>query len=89
VLAQRLLRQLLDWAATKRVANVYLGTTAKFLAAHRIYEKNGFAEIAKAELPESFPIMAVDTKFYWLSPRPVAVQEKPVTPGPLTRSSNL
>jgi N-acetylglutamate synthase-like GNAT family acetyltransferase len=70
--AQRLLQELLHWATTKRVANVYLGTTAKFLAAHRFYEKNGFAEIDKAELPESFPIMAVDTKFYWLSPRPVA-----------------
>jgi hypothetical protein len=39
-------------------------------------EERLFTEIAKAELPESFPIMAVDTKFYWLSPRLVA-QEKP------------
>lgn len=75
--AQRLLQELLHWAATKRVANIYLGTTAKFLAAHRFYEKNGFTEVANAELPESFPIMAVDTKFYWLPPRPVAGQEKP------------
>ncbi|MDP3821197.1 MAG: GNAT family N-acetyltransferase [Burkholderiales bacterium] len=67
--AQRLLQELLDWAATKRVGRIYLGTTAKFLAAHRFYEKNGFTEIAKDELPQSFPIMAVDTKFYCLSLR--------------------
>ena len=70
--AQRLLQELLRWAATKPVASVYLGTTAKFLAAHRFYEKNGFTEIAKTELPESFPIMAVDTKFYCLSLQPGA-----------------
>lgn len=60
--AQRLLQELLRWAAAKGVGRIYLGTTAKFLAAHRFYEKNGFTEIAPAELPESFPIMAVDTK---------------------------
>lgn len=70
--AQRLLQELLQWAATKRVASVFLGTTEKFLAAHRFYEKNGFTEIAKAELPESFPIMSVDSKFYRLSLRPAA-----------------
>ena len=49
------------------VAAVYLGTTAKFLAAHRFYEKNGFREIAREALPDSFPVMAVDTKFYTLA----------------------
>jgi N-acetylglutamate synthase-like GNAT family acetyltransferase len=70
--ARRLLQELLMWAAEKRVASVYLGTTAKFLAAHRFYEKNGFSEIAKTELPPSFPVMSVDTKFYCLSLRPGA-----------------
>ena len=55
-------------------------------------EKNGFVEIAKAELPESFLIMAANPKFYWLSLRsalPVR-QEKPIIFfGPLTRTSNL
>jgi RimJ/RimL family protein N-acetyltransferase len=46
------------------VTEIYLGTTAEFLAAHRFYEKNGFKEIAKSQLPPAFPIMAVDTKFY-------------------------
>jgi N-acetylglutamate synthase-like GNAT family acetyltransferase len=65
--ARRLLQELLQWAAANGVARIYLGTTAKFLAAHRFYEKNGFAEIAKTGLPGSFPIMSVDTKFYCLS----------------------
>lgn len=65
--ARSLLQELLKWAAEKHVARVYLGTTAKFLAAHRFYEKSGFAEIAKTALPESFPVMSVDTKFYCLS----------------------
>jgi hypothetical protein len=43
---------------------IYLGTTAKFLAAHRFYEKNGFEELLQSELPARFPLMSVDTKFY-------------------------
>lgn len=65
--AHRLLSELLTWAAEHGVASIYLGTTAKFLAAHRFYEKNGFHEVAKSTLPEAFPIMAVDSKFYRLS----------------------
>jgi GNAT superfamily N-acetyltransferase len=62
--AKRLLETLLAWCQTRGVREVYLGTTAKFLAAHRFYEKSGFREIARAELPASFPVMEVDTKFY-------------------------
>lgn len=62
--ARALLSQALQWAKAHHVSDVYLGTTAKFLAAQRFYEKNGFTEIAKSDLPQSFPIMAVDTKFY-------------------------
>ena len=62
--ARRLLETLLTWCQSRGDGEVYLGTTAKFLAAHRFYEKNGFREIAQAELPSSFPIMLVDTKFY-------------------------
>jgi hypothetical protein len=39
-------------------------TTQKFLAAHKFYEKNGFMEIRKNQLPDTFPIMKVDSKFY-------------------------
>jgi N-acetylglutamate synthase-like GNAT family acetyltransferase len=65
--AGALLGTLIDWSARQGLGSVYLGTTAKFLAAHRFYEKSGFAEIAKASLPAAFPIMAVDSKFYKLS----------------------
>ena len=64
--AGKLLDVLLAHARAKGVAEIFLGTTDKFLAAHRFYEKCGFRELAKAELPEAFPIMAVDSKFYVL-----------------------
>lgn len=63
-IAAALLRTALEWSARQNVKTIYLGTTAQFLAAHRFYEKNGFAEIPKSALPASFPVMDVDTKFY-------------------------
>lgn len=60
----KLLSQLFDWARQSDYKRVFLGTTPQFLAAHRFYEKNGFKEIAKEELPKSFPVMEVDKKFY-------------------------
>jgi N-acetylglutamate synthase-like GNAT family acetyltransferase len=65
--AQRLLQTLVDWSREQGLQDVFLGTTAAFLAAHRFYEKNGFIEIAPADLPSAFPRMALDTKFYRLS----------------------
>jgi GNAT superfamily N-acetyltransferase len=66
-IALRLLDVLLRWCARRNLREIYLGTTAKFLAAHRFYEKNGFSEILQSELPSTFPVMSVDTKFYRLS----------------------
>lgn len=60
----RLLGTLLDWSRARGVKEVYLGTTEKFLAAHRFYERNSFQQIAGNELPSTFPKMAVDTRFY-------------------------
>jgi N-acetylglutamate synthase-like GNAT family acetyltransferase len=65
--AHRLLVVLLDWCKLHDVHELYLGTTAKFLAAHHFYEKNGFSEIEQSKLPASFPVMSVDTKFYKLT----------------------
>lgn len=62
--AQRLLDTLFDWSREQDIAEVLLGTTAKYLAAHRFYEKNGFTEIGKDQLPANFPVLIVDTKFY-------------------------
>ena len=61
---QKLLNTLINWTRYKGFKEIYLGTTEKFLAAQRFYEKNGFKEIGKQELPVSFPIMEVDVKFY-------------------------
>lgn len=62
--AKKLLEALLEWAREKYIKTIYLGTTPAYLAAHRFYEKNGFLEIQKEELPKNFPIMEVDKKFY-------------------------
>ncbi len=59
-----LLSRLIEWAREKNFSRIYLGTTPQFLAAHRFYEKNGFVEIEKDELPAEFPVMQVDKKFY-------------------------
>ena len=64
--AFRLLDRLIKWAKSKKIKEIYLGTTSKFLAAHRFYEKNGFWKIDKSDLPVAFPVMKVDTRFYKL-----------------------
>ncbi len=64
--ARSLLETLLAWAESRGIRDIFLGTTPFFTAAHRFYEKHGFSEIQKPELPASFPIMEVDTKFYYL-----------------------
>ncbi|HUR65581.1 MAG TPA: GNAT family N-acetyltransferase [Chitinophagaceae bacterium] len=61
---QALLSTLLSWARQKGFSEIFLGTTEKFIAAQRFYEKNNFTEIAKQNLPAAFPVMDVDIKFY-------------------------
>lgn len=62
--AHLLVRKAVQWSQSKGKEDIYLGTTSRYHAAHRFYEKNGFIEIEKADLPGTFPIMRVDTKFY-------------------------
>jgi N-acetylglutamate synthase-like GNAT family acetyltransferase len=62
--AFRLLERLVQSATTARVKDLYLGTTERFVAAHRFYEKNGFSRIAMELLPAAFPRMPLDTRFY-------------------------
>jgi len=62
--AALLLQRLLGAARERGIHEIFLGTTDKFLAAHRFYEKNGFVQIAKTALPPAFPLIAVDTRFY-------------------------
>ncbi len=67
--AQSLLDGLLEWSAARGLLEVFLGTTEKFLAAHRFYERNGFSEVRRADLPAAFPVMAVDSRFYRIGVR--------------------
>jgi N-acetylglutamate synthase-like GNAT family acetyltransferase len=62
--AAALLQALHDAARKRGFDQIYLGTTDRFLAAHRFYEKHGFTVVAAETLPEAFPRMAVDTRFY-------------------------
>jgi len=62
--AKALLSTLLAHARMAGLREIFLGTTAEFLAAHRFYEKHGFERIDVDALPKSFPRMAVDTRFY-------------------------
>lgn len=62
--ATLLLNNAIEWAKENSIKTVYLGTTPQFLAAHRFYEKNGFASIGVKGLPENFPVLQVDKKFY-------------------------
>jgi len=63
-IGQALLNNLLAWARQNNFKEILLGTTEKFIAAQRFYEKNGFLEIDKKLLPKEFPVMEVDVKFY-------------------------
>ncbi|MDR9776237.1 GNAT family N-acetyltransferase [Rhizobium hidalgonense] len=62
--AALLLDRLIAHARDAGLTDIFLGTTDKFVAAQRFYEKYGFTEITKSALPRSFPLMAVDSKFY-------------------------
>jgi GNAT superfamily N-acetyltransferase len=63
-LAADLLEALTAWCAQNGVRSLWLGTTERFLAAHRFYEKHGFTRVEKSDLPPAFPLMAVDSVFY-------------------------
>jgi GNAT superfamily N-acetyltransferase len=55
-----------EWRQENGIETILLGTVDGMKAAHRFYEKNGFVEIARTALPNTFPIVTVDTKFYSL-----------------------
>jgi N-acetylglutamate synthase-like GNAT family acetyltransferase len=62
--AQMLLNELTNWCQQKNVKSIFLGTIDTMYAAHRFYQKNGFTELLKTELPPTFPVMHVDNKFF-------------------------
>lgn len=62
--ARRLTDVLETHARGKGLLDLYLGTTERFRAAHRFYEKSGFQRIQEQALPEGFLKMEADTRFY-------------------------
>ncbi|MES2947002.1 MAG: GNAT family N-acetyltransferase [Pseudomonadota bacterium] len=62
--AARLMGRLVQSASGSGLHDVYLATTEKFSAAMRFYEKNGFAPVALDALPQSFPRIPQETRFY-------------------------
>lgn len=64
--AKKLLDTVLEWSKEHGVKTIYLGTTLAFRAAHRFYEKHGFREIARKEMPSYCQPMDCDEKFYKL-----------------------
>ena len=64
---QALLNTVFEWAKEKQLTHIFLGTTEKYLAAHRFYEKNDYVEVETSQLPSAFPLVSVDTIFYRLA----------------------
>lgn len=62
--AQKLMNALLKAAIKHQFTSLVLGTTDKFFAAHKFYEKFGFTRIAKSDLPEEFELNSFDSFFY-------------------------
>ena len=65
--AALLLKALLQHAQAEKVKDVFLGTTDKVLAAHRMYEKHGFQEVPVSGLAEGFPGVALGRRCYRLT----------------------
>lgn len=63
-LAQNLMDTALHHTRTKSYRRILLGTLERYGAALRFYQRNGFTEIAAADLPAYFPRAPHDTKFY-------------------------
>lgn len=68
--APQLLATLVEWARQHQLGELFLGTTDRFHAAHRFYEKHGFHQVPSQALPARFPVMKVDSRFYRLDLAP-------------------
>ncbi len=62
--AQTLMSTAVKWCASKKVEKIFLATNAKMKVAQKFYERNGFVEVDRSELPPTFPIASVATNFY-------------------------
>jgi GNAT superfamily N-acetyltransferase len=64
--ANELAETLRSWSLVHGLQSLFLGTTSVMTRAHRFYERLGFKSIPMDELPDDFPLMAVDSVFYRL-----------------------
>ena len=64
-LAQRLLDETISWAQVNEFKHMYLETAGRYVAARRMYERNGFREINASQLPPTFPVIRVAEHFYY------------------------
>lgn len=62
--ASKLLELALADTLTKGTHQIFFGTISRYHAALRFYEKNGFKQIKKTNLPDSFPLISVDDVFF-------------------------
>lgn len=62
--SKKLLELAKEFAAENNFKEIYLGTIDIYKAAIRFYEKYDFKEIDRKDLPEIFPIVEVDNKFF-------------------------
>jgi N-acetylglutamate synthase-like GNAT family acetyltransferase len=63
---KKVLDTVLSWSKEHNVKTIFLRTTLSFKATHRFYEKHGFCEIARQDMPFYCQPMECDEKFYRL-----------------------
>lgn len=64
-LSHLLLQKAIDCCREKGIKGIYLGTMNQFKAAQKFYQKNGFKEISKKELPNNFLENPLDSVFFY------------------------
>lgn len=62
--SQKLLETLIKAAQKHGFKTLVLGTVEKLTRAHRFYEKYGFKQIQKSNLPQKYDLCPLDTVFY-------------------------
>jgi N-acetylglutamate synthase-like GNAT family acetyltransferase len=63
--ARLLLDNVVNWARDHGFSEIYLGTNAKFHAAHRFYTKHGFTPASPGSLPDTVPRLNLRDRFYF------------------------
>jgi len=62
--SKKLLETVIKWCEKNSISKLYLGTMNQFKAAQAFYEKNGFKQISRNELPNNFLNNPLDKVFF-------------------------